>query len=562
MTEADILSLRVQATRVQQVRSDLKSIQGDLMRMRQSQTSFASASRSNARAVSQSYDQMAQAARRSASAQQAAMKSVQNSVLALAGSYLSIQGMKNFGGAALDAANDKFRQEATMRALAPGRGGQMMGKASSLANKFGAPVSGMREMMTGLAASPIDPAKISDFAEALAILGSTGTAEDLKEFARQIRQSAGAGTIQGDELRIMAERLPILGKALEQAGLSMGKLKQMSQQGDPLGFEQFSKIILDYAKSPVMQGLSKELSSSNSANYQRMLNQWQTEVLEPLGAQLGPKLIEFGQEVLPKAIDGAIMFGNVMVWTVDHWKPVVGTLAAAFLVTKGANIYLAASAVNAARALNGLALSGGISGLGGGRGLLGKAGGLASKAWGYAGNAGTGASGVGMVGGRGIAGGLAAAGNALGFTGGAASAPLAASAGAIAGATISAAAVAVGAYFATKYGLDALAKAAGHDGYNDALRKDFARANGARIDSAGNESYRGSSESAFYASRARSMAKRGGAQSGDIYAKYAGLDSRNYDAALSRANSQRPANRASTQNRVARETRDAVRGAT
>lgn len=559
MTEADVLSLRIQATRVEAVRRDLKSIQGDLMRMRQSQASFAAISRSNARAVSQGYDQMAQAAKRSADAQKNALRSVQSSVLSLAGSYLSIQGVKNFGGSAIDAANEKFRQEATMRALAPGRSGAMMTTASNLANKFGSPVSGMREMMTGLAASPIDPSKISEFAEALAILGSTGTADDLKEFARQIRQSAGAGTVGGDELRIMAERLPILGKALEQAGLSMGKLKQMSQQGDPLGFEQFSKIILDYAKSPTMQGLSKELSSSNAAEYQRMLNRWQTEVLEPLGAEIGPQLIQFGQDVLPSVITGAIALGNVMVWTVDHWKPVVGTLTAAFIASKGANIYLAASAVNAARALNGLAISSGASGIGG---LGGRLGGLAKKAWGYAGNAGTGASGVGMVGGRGIAGGLSAAGNALGLTGGAASAPLAASAGAIAGATISAAAVAVGAYFATKYGLDALARAAGHDGYSDALRKDFARANGARIDAAGNESYRGTGEAAFLASRARSSAKRGAGPSGDIYAKYAGLDSRNFDAAMSRRNSQRPANRASTQNRVARETRDAIRGAT
>ena len=81
MTEADILSLRIQATRVQQVRSDLKSIQGDLMRMRQGQASFAAVSRSNARTVSQGYDQMAQAAKRSADAQKSALKSVQSSVL-------------------------------------------------------------------------------------------------------------------------------------------------------------------------------------------------------------------------------------------------------------------------------------------------------------------------------------------------------------------------------------------------------------------------------------------------------------------------------------------------
>lgn len=596
MTEADILALRIQATRVDAVRRDLKAIQGDMARMRQMSAAHAAASRSHARTIESGYDSLARSARRSADAQKRAMqgvrdsvRSTQGAVMALAGSYLGFQGIKAVGGAALDAANTKFRQEATMRALAPGQSGALMRTGGRLAERYGAPIGGVREMMMGLAASPIDPSKVAEFAEALTVLGSTGTADDMREFARQLRQAAGSGMIQGDELRIMAERLPILGKALEEAGLSLGKLRQMSQKGDPLGFEEFSKIILDYAKSPTMKQLSSELASSNAAQYQRMLNQWQVQVLEPLGAELGPALLQFGRDAMPSAIAAAKALGSVAVFAVQNWKP----LALVALVVKGAHVAMAVSAWRASAALNALAASGGARALAGGagaasgggvvagaaggiRGAMGRVGGWARGAWGSAGiPAGTGATTWAAQGGSGVArvmvpvaGAGAASGSAgSGMAGLLASSVGAGGAGAVAGAVITAAAVAVGSYLATKYGLDALARATGAENYEDKLRRMYAQSSGATIDKSGNEVY-GATDA-----RAKAMFDRTPGSAAAAKRKAwlerearrkalgeAGLSLEAVEAAEARArqarqseNARRPANRTTIQNRIARE---------
>lgn len=530
------------------------------MRMRQSQTSFASASRSNARAVSQSYDQMAQAARRSAAAQKQAMQgvgdSIKRSVLTAATAY----GMVRIGQNAIKAQESQQGIGAAYKFnLGAVQGAKTRNDVAAFAQRQGMNVNSTQQTGLGLAGAGVNPNEIVDTIKGLSAAGAAGgaTSEGMKGAMEQYKQIAMNGKLQGDELRLIQENGVNLIKILRDAGLG----ERIRDKTNPLTFEEVNAAIIAFGKTKEAQELLNVQANRTSASFTRVENVVEQKLYPALANGFGPAaekvanlLAGWAENIDPKLIENLVM-------------PVVGGLIVAYAATKVAQVALAWSAWRAAGALNAVAMSGGggLGGFaGGGKGLLGKVGGLASRAWGFAGNAGTGASGVGVVGGRGIAGGLAAAGNALGFTGGAASAPLAASAGAIAGATISAAAVAVGAYFATKYGLDALAKAAGHDGYNDALRKDFARANGARIDSAGNESYRGSSESAFYASRARSMAKRGGAPTGDIYAKYAGLDHRNYEAAMARskANSQRPANRASTQNRVARETRDAVRGAT
>lgn len=554
MTEADILSLRVQATRVEQVRSQMKSLQGDLMRMRQSQTSFASASRSNARAVSQSYDQMAQAARRSAAAQKQAMQgvgdSIKRSVLTAATAY----GMVRLGQNALRAQQDQRQIGSAYKFnLGAVQGAKTRNDVAALAQRQGLNINDTQRTGVGLAGAGVKPEDIAATMKGLMAAGAAGGAspEGMKGAMEQYKQIAMNGKLQGDELRLIQENGVNLIKILRDAGLG----ERIRDKTNPLTFEEVNAAILAFGKTKEAQELLKVQADSTSASFMRAQNVLEQRIYPALAEGFGPAaqkvaeiLAGWAESIDPKMIENLVL-------------PVVGGLIVAYTATKVAQVALAWSAWRAAGALNAVAASGGLGGIGGvaggGKGLIGKVGGLASRAWGFAGNAGTGATGVGAIGGSGIAGALSASsasgvGAALG--GGAATG--------VAATVVSAAAVAVGAYFATKYGLDALAKAAGHDGYNDALRKDFARANGARIDSAGNESYRGSSESAFYASRARSMAKRGGAQSGDIYAKYAGLDSRNYDAALSRANSQRPANRASTQNRVARETRDAIRGAT
>jgi hypothetical protein len=136
---------------------------------------------------------------------------------------------------------------------------------------------------------------------------------------------------------------------------------------------------------------------------------------------------------------------------------------------------------------------------------------------------------------------------------------LAATAGAVTGAALSAAATAAAAYYVAHWSLEGLSRLANGRGYEENIARKFAEANGAKFGADGIESYRGSSEAGFYASRAR--AKKKEVDRND--AASAGLTYAQFEAAKkSRANSQRPANRASTQNRVARETRDAIRGAT
>ncbi len=554
MTEADILSLRIQATRVQQVRSDLKSIQGDLMRMRQSQASFAAASRSNARSVSQSYDQMAQAARRSASAQKQAMQGVGDSIKRTVLTASAAYGLVRLGQNAIRAQEQQQGSAAAYKFnLGAAQGAKTRSAVGAFAQKQGLNANSTQQTGLGLAGAGVKPEDIVSTIKGLSAAGAAGgaTSEGMKGAMEQYKQIAMNGKLQGDELRLIQENGVNLIAILKNAGLG----DRIRDKQNPLTFEEVNAAIIAFGKTKEASELLTTQASRTTSAFNRVDNILEQRLYPALANGFGPAaekvatiLAGLAENIDPKMVENLVV-------------PVAVGLAGAFAITKAANTALAWSAWRAAGALNAVAVSGGGGAIGG-VGKVGGLRGLAKNVWGYAGNAGTGASGVGMVGGRGIAGGLSAAGNALGFTGGAASAPIAASAGAIAGATISAAAVAVGAYFATKYGLDALARAAGHDGYSDALRKDFARANGARIDAAGNESYRGTGEAAFLASRARSSAKRGAAPSGDIYARYAGLDSRNFDAAMSRRNSQRPANRASTQNRVARETRDAIRGAT
>lgn len=553
MTEADILSLRIQATRVQQVRSDLKSIQGDLMRMRQSQASFASASRSNARSVSQSYDQMAQAARRSATAQKQAMQGVGDSIKRTVLTAGAAYGLVRLGQNAIRAQEQQQGSAAAYKFnLGAGQGAKTRSAVGAFAQKQGLNANSTQQTGLGLAGAGVKPDDIVATIKGLSAAGAAGGAssEGMKGAMEQYKQIAMNGKLQGDELRLIQENGVNLIKILKDAGLG----ERIRDKTNPLTFEEVNAAIIAFGKTKEANELLNVQANRTSAAFTRVENVLDQRLYPALAEGFGPAAIKVADQL-------AAWAENIDPKMVEHLvMPVIGGVILAYTATKAANVALAVSAWRAAGALNAVAMSGGggLGGVaGGGKGLMGKVGGLASRAWGFAGNAGTGATGVGAIGGSGIAGALSASsasgvGAALG--GGAATG--------VAAATVSAAAVAVGAYFATKYGLDALAKMNGSNGYEDALSKDFARANGARIDSAGNESYRGSGESAFYASRARSSAKRGAAPSGDIYAKYAGLDSRNYDAALSRANSQRPANRASTQNRVARETRDAVRGAT
>ena len=550
MTEADILSLRVQATRVQQLRSDLRSIKGDLVGIHQATLSHASASRSAARAVASGYDQMALAAKRSASAQSSAMASVKKSVFSAAAAYGAVRIAQN----AIRAQESQAGFAAAFKYnLGAQQGARSNAELSGFAQKQGLKVGGVQQAGIGLASAGVRPEDLVATIRGLSAAGAAGgaTSEGMKGAMEQYKQIAMNGKLQGDELRLIQENGVNLIAILKNAGLG----DRIRDKQNPLTFEEVNAAIIAFGKTKEASELLTTQASRTTSAFNRVDNILEQRLYPALANGFGPAaekvatiLAGLAENIDPKMVENLVV-------------PVAVGLAGAFAITKAANTALAWSAWRAAGALNAVAMSGGGGAIGG-VGKVGGLRGLAKNVWGYAGNAGTGASGVGMVGGRGIAGGLSAAGNALGFTGGAASAPLAASAGAIAGATISAAAVAVGAYFATKYGLDALARAAGHDGYSDALRKDFARANGARIDAAGNESYRGTGEAAFLASRARSAAKRGAAPSGDIYAKYAGLESRNFDAAMSRRNSQRPANRASTQNRVARETRDAIRSAT
>lgn len=554
MTEADILSLRVQATRVEMVRSQMKSLQGDLMRMRQSQTSFAAASRSNARAVSQSYDQMAQAARRSASAQQAAMRGVGDSIKRTVLTAGAAYGMVRLGQNALRAQEAQNQIGSAYKFnLGAVQGAKTRNDVAAFAQRQGLNINDTQRTGIGLAGAGVSPNDIAATIKGLSAAGAAGgaTPEGMKGAMEQYKQIAMNGKLQGDELRLIQENGVNLIKILRDAGLG----ERIRDKTNPLTFEEVNAAIIAFGKTKEAQELLNVQANRTSAAFTRVENVMEQRLYPALANGFGPAaekvanlLAGWAESIDPKMVENLVM-------------PVITGVAVGLGLVKVAQIKLAWSAWRAAGALDAVAASGGLGALGGGGrlgGLGGKLGGMAKNAWAYGGRnvIGTGAA----AGGAQSYGLLNAGAQGVGRVFGAQA--LAGGTAGIATTVVSAAAVAVGAYFATKYGLDALAKAAGHDGYSDALRKDFARANGARIDSAGNESYRGSSESAFYASRARSMAKRGAAPTGDIYAKYAGLDPRNFDAAMSRVNSQRPANRASTQNRVARETRDAIRGAT
>jgi len=115
---------------------------------------------------------------------------------------------------------------------------EMMGRIRESADKLGLPIADVaaasQKLTLALQGLGGGPAEVQKITEAFTILGrQSGTSvQDVNGALTQFAQALASGTLQGDELRSILERMPALTKLLAQElGVTTGELKKMGSEG-------------------------------------------------------------------------------------------------------------------------------------------------------------------------------------------------------------------------------------------------------------------------------------------------------------------------------------------
>jgi tape measure domain-containing protein len=150
--------------------------------------------------------------------------------------FYSAQGLKSI----IDQADAMRNLEASFTVLrgSAEAGANMMERVFAIAKGTGAPINDVSEavqrLSVGMGEMGASNAQISQVAETFIKLGRVGGASmaDINGALIQFSQGLSSGKLQGDEFKAIAERLPLVMRALaEEMGVSVGELKKLGSEG-------------------------------------------------------------------------------------------------------------------------------------------------------------------------------------------------------------------------------------------------------------------------------------------------------------------------------------------
>lgn len=300
LVQARIIIRNVEASRraVESVRSSLSGVRKDAIRAANVQTM------SN-RALYQSYGALARGAEDSARRQRNAMRSVANesrSMMRTMGSLGPIAGMA--GGFGLlrgyqmtrDAYQQRMQFQSTMRLMYGAQRVPGIEKAvGGMAKRWGAPIQGIRTGVMGLAGvKGMTSERALEAIESMTKIGLASgiTGADMEGFLVQLRQMLGSGFVQGDELRLMSERMPFLNSVLGAFGTSAGAIRDRNKSGnasDQMSADEFLQMFVEYAKREDITREATTMSKSWMAEETRLANKVNEEFSD-LGKRVAPAM--------------------------------------------------------------------------------------------------------------------------------------------------------------------------------------------------------------------------------------------------------------------------------
>lgn len=402
LDQSEILALRVVLKDVQQMRRDLGGVRKDLTDIRsenaRASSTQAALNRSitgTGRAAKQSYDAASRSARTfhdDTRRLHSAYSSLRGVVLGAAGAFGTVYGAARLGLSAIE----KFEQKRGFsRSLAFNLGAGASGVAAgvtSFANKQGLDLGGVRGTAASLAGTGnVDPSVIVPIIRAFTALGGAGGANtnQIGRGFEQLAQIAAQGQLQGDELRSINENLIPLRRILIDAGLGA----RLGSQTNPIQWREIEKALLAFGQRADVQKLLDQQAEQATASIQRLENAISNDLLPAVGdaltpvvktaaASIGDWVKNTRPEDIKAATERVIEFGKGVA---DHAPEIIGFMLTMKAYSFFAQGRLTASTLNAAAALDTLAVSarsggvmggsggfGGVSGVGRGiRGFLG-----------------------------------------------------------------------------------------------------------------------------------------------------------------------------------------------
>lgn len=192
--------------------------------------------------------------------------------------------------------------------------------------------------------------------EAFMALAQKGgaTAEGRERAFTQYVQTASAGKLQGDELRLIQEAGVPLRRLIQDAGLG----DRIGSQTNPLTFQEINKALLQYGGSKEAQGMLREGAETATASLNRLANA-SNDLAVPIGNVLTPVVKNVAGKLTEweKSIDPAKLAGFTQL-LVDAGPTALAALGGAALFLKGKLVWTSYQADRAAIDLFGVAKAG------------------------------------------------------------------------------------------------------------------------------------------------------------------------------------------------------------